>query len=32
MNNPGIYDLGDRTITAALTDQVITEGDRKSVV
>lgn len=26
MNNPGVYNLGDRTITAALTDQVVTEG------
>lgn len=27
MNNPGIVNLGDRTITAALTDEVITEGN-----
>jgi hypothetical protein len=26
MNNPGVFNLGDRTITAALTDQVITEA------
>lgn len=26
MNNSGIYDLGDRTITAALTGEVITAG------
>lgn len=26
MNNPGIYNLGQRAITAALTDHVLTEG------
>jgi len=29
--NPGIYNLGDRTITAAFTDQVITEGSLDGV-
>jgi hypothetical protein len=27
MNNPGVYDLGDRTITTALTGEVITLND-----
>lgn len=26
MNNPGLYNLGDRAITTALTDEVITSG------
>lgn len=26
MNNPGVYNLGDRVITGALTEEVITDG------
>lgn len=26
MNNPGVYDLGDRTVTGAMSGEVITDG------